>query len=265
MTRYERNDTATPDPLDDGQDVLIIDPSVPAITGRIDLASYAVPSTEGAILARPDRARLIDGKLVVLLNNIAGNFLHMSHGRLVVIDTATDQVVSTVDIPNLSNCGGMSYVEKTRTLVVACNGDFTGDQAATSGLAYIDMAASPPVQTRVQPRPLGGRVLGAYSGIASDGALGFGITPGGFEPTDPRDQLWMLDVASGNATKLDDASGSFNLGGLLVDPVHHHFYLTDGADEAPRVHRWDFTDPAHPVRETLVNANPLPPREVAWY
>lgn len=265
VTRYERNGASTPASANGGDDVLIIDPSIPAITGRIDLSSHAAAVADTVIQARPDRARLVDDKLVVALNNIDASFHVMGQGRVVVIDTATDQVTSTIDIPELKNCGSLSYVDKTRTLVVACNGDYNADQAATSGIAYIDMAASPPALIRSQLTPFGGRVLGAYAGTAMDGAYGFGVTPGGFAPGDPKDQLWVLDVATSQATAVDEASHSFTYGSLADDPVHHRFYLTDGDDAAPRVHRWDYTDPTKPVRDTSVLANPLPAREIAWY
>jgi hypothetical protein len=269
VTRYGRNLNPTAaDHLDVGDDLLIIDPSVPAITGRIDLATYAVEVTGKAIQARPDRARLIGGKLFVLLNNIDGLFKAMGHGRVVVIDTATDQVASTVEIPDLANCGGLSYVERTKTLVVACGGDFNADQAATSGLAYIDVTASPPALVRSQPAPFGGRVLAGYAGTPDDGVLGFGVTPGGFGPGDPPDQLWVQDVPSREVTMLDDAGGSFVFGTVLDDPGHHRLFLTDATDDAPRVHVYDYTDAGAPMRTASVNASPtvgLPPREIAWY
>ena len=55
VTRYEKNatPTASTTDFDDGDDLLIIDPSVPAITGRIALSSYATAVTGKTIQARP--------------------------------------------------------------------------------------------------------------------------------------------------------------------------------------------------------------------
>src|SRR6185295_11703654 len=115
----------TPDPgdRDDGDDLLILDPSVPAITGRIDLSSYAIAVTGVTMRARPDRARLIGGTLFVALNEISSDFSTLAHGRVIAIDAATDQVTATIDIPELANCVDMSYVEAQKTLVVLCTGD----------------------------------------------------------------------------------------------------------------------------------------------
>lgn len=266
VTRYERNATPTADAndRDEGDDLLIIDPSVPAITGRIALASYA---TDAALQARPDSARLVDGKLFVVLQNLSGDFSAAGNGRLVVIDTATDQVSGMVDLPGLKNCGGMSYVESTKTLVVQCGGSFSDpDQATASGIAYVDVAAVTPTMTRKQmATPFGGRALAAFSGIGRDGAVGFGVTFGNFGGG-PTDQFWAFNTATGVANKVADASDSFTYGSVLVDPTFERVYLTDANAATPRVHV--FTYEGAVTLESSVNANPtigLPARGLAWY
>jgi hypothetical protein len=257
VARYERNAAPTPDPSDndEGDDLLIIDPSVPAITGRIDLASYAVAVAGTTIQSRADRALLIEGKLYVALSNLSGDFQVAGHGRLLVIDPATDQVT------------GM-YAAASRTLVVACGGAFSdADQAAGSGVVYIDLGASPPVEThRHAATRFGGRAIAGYSGIANHGALGFGVTFG--ELGGIKDQFWVLDAASGRTTKLADASDAFTLGTVLIDPARERVYLTDANAATPRVHIYEYSNPAAPAREASINPDPslgLPPREIEWY
>jgi hypothetical protein len=270
VTRYDPNPTPTPDPndRDDGNDILIIDPSVPAITGRIDLSSSAIPVTGAMIKARPDRARLIDGKLFVALNEISDDFGTLAHGRVIAIDAATDQLTATIDIPELANCADMSYVEASKTLVVLCTGDYTAaDPTQTSGIAYIDVTASPLVEARHQTAAaFGGRTLGAYSGIANDGALGFGVTPGVFGGT-PHDQLWSFSVATAQATPITTAGDSFVYGTVLVDPGHQRVYLADAFADMPRVQIYDYSSgtAAHQTSVTTDAAHQLPPREIAWY
>lgn len=265
VTRYEKNATPTADTTDrdEGDDLLIIDPSVPAITGRIDLSSYA----GSGVQARPDRARLIDGKLYVLLSNLSGNFSMAAEGRLVIVDTTTDQVSGVVDMPGLKNCGGLSYVESTKTLLVSCGGSFSdADQSASSGIAYVDTGASPPAMMRKQDvAPFGGRALAGFSGIARDGAVGFGVTFGNFGGN-PTDQFWVLNAQAGTATKVSDAAESFTYGAVLVDTTHDRVYLTDANAAMPRVHIYGYSGAV--AHEAAVNANPdigLPPREIVWY
>jgi hypothetical protein len=271
VTRYDFNRTPTPDPndRDDGDDILIIDPSVPAITGRIDLSSYVIPVTGAVMKARPDRARLIGSTLFVALNEVNDDFEHaLAHGRVIAIDTATDHVIATIDIPELADCADLSYVEASKTLVVLCTGDYlAADPTQTSGVAYIDVSASPPVEVRHQmTAAFGGRTLGAYSGIANNGALGFGVTPGEFGGT-PHDRLWSLNVASGQATPVTDAMDSFVYGTVLVDPGHQRLYLTDAFGNAPRVQIYDYSS-GTAMHQTSVTADAehgLLPRAIAWY
>ncbi|HEX3765174.1 MAG TPA: hypothetical protein VHW23_41040 [Kofleriaceae bacterium] len=252
-----------------GDDILIIDPSVPAITGRIDLSSFVVPVSGAVMKARPDHARLINGNVFVSLNELSDDFFSgVGHGRVIEIDPATDQVVATIDIPELADCVEMSYVEASQTLVVVCTGDFTAaDPTLTSGIAYIDVSASPPVEVLHQTAAaFAGRALSSYSGIAQNGALGFAVTPGVFGTT-PHDRLWSFNVASGQATPVTDASDSFVYGTVLVDPDHLRVYLTDGFASTPRVQIYDYTSgtAVHQAAIEADAASGLPPREIARY
>lgn len=254
-----------------GDDILIIDPSVPAITGRIDLSSAVLPVTGKVMKARPDHARLIDGTVFVVLNELSADLVNdpaVAHGRVIAIDAATDKITATIDISELADCVDTSYVPATNTLVVVCTGDFTAaDPTKTSGIAYIDLTASPPVQVLHQgASAFGGRALAAYSGIALSGALGFGVTPGVFGGT-PHDRLWSFNVASGRATPVADASDSFVYGTVLIDPGHQRLYLTDGFPTTPRVHIYDYTTgtAVHQAAVQADAASGLPPTEIAWY
>lgn len=265
VSRYEKNTTPTGD-LDEGDDLLIIDPSVPAITGRIDLSAYAVAVENAMIQARPSSMLLVGDTLYVMLENLSGDFASAGHGRVAIVDTTTDTVAGTIELHGLENCGGLSYLEGTHTLIAACGGSFSAaDQKASSGIAYIDLTAVPPAVTRTVPASVFGRALAGFSGIARDGALGFGVTFGelGGPPTD---QFWMLDVAAGTAMKLADASDSFTYGSVLVDPEHERVYLTDAAMTEPRVHVYSYADT--PALQKSVDVDPsvgLPPRGLAWY
>lgn len=271
VPRYEQNRTPTDESADydEGDDLLIIDPSIPEITGRIDLSGYAVPVEGATIQARPDRALLVGDRVFVALSNLSGDFQAAGHGRLVVIDTATDEVTGAIDIPDFKNCSGLSYVESTQTLAVACGGAFSDpDQAAGSGIVYFDVGASPPVEIGRQTADVfGGRPLAGFAVNANQGPLGFVVTYGDFGG-EPSDQLWALDVEAGTAVSIADASDSFTYGDVLVDTERERAYLTDAAEATPRVHVYEYANPADPTLETSINVNPklgLPPRDIAWY
>ena len=271
VTRYGHNaaPTADPDDFDDGDDLLVIDPSIPKITGRIDLSSYAVGVDGAAIQPGPDHALLIGTTLYVALTNLSADFKTAAHGRVVAIDTATDRVTQTIDLADWKNCTTLSYVAARSELVVACGGSFSdADQAAGSGIISIDLSASPPAEVHRQPvAPFGGRPVAGYAGAADDGALGFAVTSGDFGgPT--TDRFWALDTAAGTATQLAVSSESFTFGGVLVDPDHDRVYMTDANPATPRVQVYRYTDPAAPALELSIDTNPslgLPPRAIVPY
>ena len=268
VLRYELNKTPGKKQFDAGDDLLIIDPSTPAITGRIDLSSYAVQVTGTTIQARADRARLIDGKLYVALSNLSGDFMTAGHGRILVIDVQTDKVTDMIEIPDLDNCSNLSYLDDKHTLIVACNGVFTAaDQAAVSGIVSIDISASPPAITHTQPAvPFANHPVFTYSGIARDGALGFTVTSG--DGVTFSDQLWTLDTAAGTVSPLTTTTDSFVYGTVLVDPDHEHVFLTDATATTPRLLVFTYANGAAPSLMTSVNVSPtagLPPRELQWH
>lgn len=270
VLRYELNGnpTAEPNDFDEGDDVLIIDPSQPKITGRIALASYAVQGQGTAIQARPERGLQIDGKVYITLSNLSADFQTASHGRVLIVDPAKDAVTGMIEIDGLKNCGGLSYDEAHKTLAVACAGAFSdgAQQVNGSGVAYFDLAASPIAETRRIAASVIGRPIAGFSSVARDGALGFAVTFGEFGGA-PKDQLWSLDKAAGTAAPLAEGGDSFIYGSVMVDPLHSRMYLTDALMSKPRVHIYSYASGA-PTLQSSVDVNPsvgLPPRELARY
>jgi hypothetical protein len=71
VVRYDANLAPTSDPsdFDEGDDLLVIDPSIPMILGRVPLSGYAA-TTGAGFHANPDRALLVGGLVYVTLNNL---------------------------------------------------------------------------------------------------------------------------------------------------------------------------------------------------
>jgi hypothetical protein len=137
VTRYEKNLVATT-PAATGDDVLIIDPRDGSALGRIDLASYAaqVSGSGATVQARPDRAVIAAGKVVVTLNNQDANFAVFGEGRLVVIDPATDAVLEALPLTGLTDCEALAVVPGSPTVLVTCGGAYTdADPASRSSIS----------------------------------------------------------------------------------------------------------------------------------
>lgn len=272
VTRNVRNGKATPDPsdFDEGDDVLIIDPSVPAIKGRIALGSHASPLAGVDIMARPDRALLANGKAYVALGSLSADYKAAGFGRIAVIDPATDTVTGVIDLPNLKACRAMAHETTSNTLIVACSGLYADGpaKAATSGMVWIDLAASPPaIKATLPASAFAGRALSLERNIiALSESKGLVISLGEFKAM-PTDQLWFFDRASGTATKLADSGASFEFGHLIHDRVRSQILLAEAAMAKPRLRVFSLTGDAL-APKTEVNVNPsrgLPPRYLGWY
>jgi len=201
VTRYDRNLAAT-DPRLAGNDIAVIDPTTGAQAGRIDLDAYASPVAGTTVLARPDRALLVDGQVIVSLNEIDQTFKTYGEGKLVVIDPTSDTVSAAVALAGLANCGGMTYVDEQKVLLVACGGPFAGS-TAPSGIAVVDLGVAPPVLARVIPaaafdgRPLGtGWVLERPPSDGETRAFAVTNDPKDVDP----DALFQFDYVAGTTS-----------------------------------------------------------------
>lgn len=264
VTRYDRNLAAT-DPRLAGNDIAVIDPTTGALRGRIDLDAYASPVPGATILARPNRALLVGGRVIVSLNEIDQGFETYGEGKVVVVDPATDTVAAAVALTGLANCEGMTYVEAQKLLLVVCGGPF-GKAGTASGIAVVDLAASPPVLARVIPSSaLDGRPVGAGWVIALPPAVGgtraFAVTN---DPNDVQpDALFAFDDVTGTADRVA-TSGPYTLGvaiglpGLLLVP--------NATTSSPRIDFYDVS--GAPTPTSALTSDPvtgLPPREIAAY
>jgi len=272
VTRYKTNlkPTGRPEARDQGEDLLIINPSQPAVIGRVDLAPYATSVGGVQLQAHPDRAIKANGSIFVLLGNANADFSIIGPPRVVIVDSSQDKVVGMIDPPGLTNCGGLDYLEVSRTLIVICGGDFNLDPAAQlagSGLALYDVSGSAPKLAKTIPASiLGGRPIGFTFSVLS-GELAVASTSGDFSGTPP-DALWKINLVTGSATKLADADGGFVLGGAVADNARNHVLVTNAAMATPHMSIFGTSETGSFSELYKLDTNPksgLPPRLVGWY
>jgi hypothetical protein len=260
VTRYQRN--LDPSATDQGEDLLIIDPSVPMVTGRIALREWAASAD---VEARPDRAVLVDGKVYVTLNNLSTNYEIAGPGRVVVIDPATNLVTAAIDLAEQQDCSALEYVAATKSLWVSCG--VPGDTGlAGSALVEINLsAAGTPAAGRViRADTLGTRPLNFASLSVTEGLV-FGVTVGQFGGP-ATDALHAIPLGGGAPSKLMDG-GSFAIGRTALVPAGTTLLVPDGDATNPRVHTFSIVGTAVTRTGDFV-ANPaggLPPREAARY
>lgn len=274
VTRYETNASPTPaaTDFDEGDDLLIVDPTQLTITGRIPLTPYATPGDDGTpTQARPDRAVLANGLVYVTLNSIDAGFAATGAGRVVVVDPTTDTVVKVIDLPGLKDCSGLSYVADTKKLYVACGGAF-GDPNQIAESALVEVILSGP--TPVIGRALQAATIGTgtdtlnffYATVLGDsafvGTLGQYPSMDGSFPGTP-DGFYAVSFVTGVATPL--ASGNAgDLGGAAIDLATKRVFLPDAFAKVPLVHIFDASG-VTPVEVPGFEPNPsthLSPRSI---
>ena len=268
VTRYMTNSspTAEPSDLDEGGDLLILDLDLGKAVARIDLAPYAAGGA--GINPNPDRARVLDGKIYVTLNNFSADMVTQAGpGRVVVVDPTTDTVSSFIDLPDFRDCGAIVPVPgKQGALAVACSGFFSDpDQIKSSGVALIDTSVSPATVQPLMAAAFGRPVSFADLAVMSP-TLAFIIVPGDFSGT-ASDQLWQFDFARGVPQKLLDASSAWVLGGLVFDPTTQRMFLGDANPQSPKLHVFDVSA-SSPVELSSLNSDPaigMLPRYLGLY
>jgi hypothetical protein len=268
VTRNNENGAATAaaDDFDEGDDLLIIDPSQPKILGRIDLKPYA---PEG-VLPCADRALLAEGKVFVSLNAIGLDFKTYGTGRIVMVDPATDLVTGTIDLPNTKNCGAMTYLAGERKLMVACAGAYSDgtQQADHSAIVTLDLSVTPPaVIAQVAATSVGGVPFSNTTLAALDGSTAIAVTLGNFSNLPP-DRLWSLPMAGALPVKVFESTEAYTLGAVLVDVDIGRIFVTDGTSKTSAFLRvFDFVSSAFTAGPTITTepAQKLPPHALAWY
>jgi hypothetical protein len=257
---------------DEGDDILIIDPTAETILGHIDLSAYAPTSASATILPRPDRALLIDGKVYVTLDDNSQDFATTADGRIVIIDPTTDSVSGTIDLTGYKSCSGLDYLASSKTLLVGCSGDYLEtlpNQLAQSALVLIDLGGATPAIARTIPASaLGGRSINFGNFVFAGDNLLIASTYGDLQTNSPPDQLWAVTIDAASAVKLADGDAAGVFSSTLWLPDAKQVLATDGSATTPLVRVYDVANPAAVTQTSTFDANPksgLPPRLLGRY
>jgi hypothetical protein len=218
VARYEANPNAGREAWDAGSDILVVDPSVPRITGRIDL-SAALAGEPSKYSAHPARLRNVSGRVFALLAAYSNDYSSGTSSRLVELDPETDSLLSTLVLEGLHGCAALAVSPDERELAVGCTGDDLRSAQPSlegSGLALIDIESAPRLAQRFEASELGNAPLGFGLDYAAPGVLIFG-TLGHFDESGTavtQDSLLRLSTASREVELLLQSAGEpFTLGG----------------------------------------------------
>ena len=270
VSRYEANPTPGAQPLDAGADVLIVDPSVPAITGRIDLSS-ALAGEPARFSAHPSQLLRVGERVFVSLTAYANDYSTSVSSRLLELDTSTNTIASTLVLDGLHGCDSLALSPDRQQLAISCTGDRWHDtppELDGSGLALIDITDTPRLERSFAASEFGRNVLGFGLDYASQTAIIFG-TLGYFDDAGSADLLLRFDTQSGLFDELLRSDGvPFTLGAVRCAPGCGACFVSDAQREGGSVLRFPLdangvsTAPT-PIRvETQIG---LPPRYLSVF
>ncbi|MEP7052426.1 MAG: hypothetical protein ABJB12_18810 [Pseudomonadota bacterium] len=270
VPRYEPNPNSGQQPFDEGADILIVDPSKPEITGRIDLTPAMAGVPQG-YSAHPAQVMRVSERVFVLLASYADDYKSCQVSRLVEIDPKSDELVSTLLLPDLRGCVHMALSPDATQLAVACVGSdlrAMPPKLAGSGLALVDIQGAPRAVKQFAAAALGTDPVGFSLDYAAPDRLLF-ETLGHFDrdtgAAAAQDTFLLLDAQTGGTRAvLQSLSEPFSLGGIRCAPGCGACFATDAERAGGSVLRFtidgagELGEPPQTVRaETRVG---LPPR-----
>jgi hypothetical protein len=274
VARYDSNSSAGRQEWDAGGDVLIVDPSQPAITGRIDL-TQAMAGEAAAFSPHPARLVRAAGRVFALLASYADIYTNGgTSSRVVELDPKTDSIVTTLVFDGLRGCDALALSPDESELAVACTGDDLSHPVSKvdhSGLVLLDLSADLAVTKTFPAHTWGEDPVGFSLDYVSSGVLLFG-TLGHFDELDAvgaQDTLWRLDTRTGQSDViLHSERTPFTLGAVRCAPTCGACFAADAARLGGSVLRFQVDSAAALSAPTAIVAEArvgLPPRYLSVF
>lgn len=157
VPRFEPNLASGKQPFDGGNDVLVIDPSVPKITGRIDMTPVLAGEPTG-FYPHADRAVIAGGKLRVTADGFSADYTKHVDARIVTIDPDTNAITQTLVFAGMTSCANIAVSPDGRELALGCSGDYEEDPAdgfPDAGLIVISVGDALTETKRLTSKSLG--------------------------------------------------------------------------------------------------------------
>jgi hypothetical protein len=241
-SRLDPNLAPGAEPFDGGSDMVIVDPTVPAIVGRIDLSSALSGELDG-FYPRPNRIVIDDDRAIVLLSAYNLAFDASAASRLVLIDTATDAILATKVLDGMHGCTGLALAPGGGRVAVACSGTFQNDMSSTLAEAGLVVLArhgdALDEEARFSASDLGGAPLGFSAAFAGDDRVLF--TTFGEDPTSGAardDTAQVITWKTGDHEVLLRSNGQpFTLGEVRCASACGACFVTDASRDGGVVQR----------------------------
>lgn len=272
VTRYDPNLDSGREPLDQGDDVLVVDPSTRSIEGRIDLAP-AMKDEADAYHARPDKLVMVDDRVFVLLGGYSRDFTQSVDSRIATLNPGSDSVVDVVTLEGMHGCISMTVSPSRHEIAVACAGEFAGDSVSSVADSGVVLLSTEGALAERRRFPAAKFDLGTTASVAYAGDTSLVVTTfGQFESADDpkrQDALLQVNTDTGDfEVLLRSEDTPFSFGDLRCAPACHVCFLADATRDGGVLHRFSVgPDGTLGTREQVVVDREigLPPRNLGWF
>ena len=274
-TRFGTNTDPAADPVNQGTDLLEIDPSTMTLTGeRIDLSVLNTTGiamgddgpVEVEVFARPSRGVRIGTTLVVGLTRLSENFDAAGPGMAAIVDVVSRSVEGLPLGEGLANCGRVVPVPGAPTkVVVSCSGFSQpfGDEAqtrASAGVALVEVDAGvATIETTWRSSSEPSSAIAVQNLVALDESRVVAVD----YTTGTADGLYLMNIETGDQELLYESSETFQVGSSAYDPANDKLYVPDADPVTNAVIEFDVAPTtATEVGSISIEPSAFPPRAV---
>jgi len=273
VARYDTNPNPGREPWDRGGDILLVDPVLPAVMGRIDLGA-ALSGEPARFTPHPSRLVRVGERVFVVLAAYAADYASATVSRLVELDPEQDSIRATILLAGLKGCDVLTASPDGGELAVACTGADLSDAPpalGASGIALVDLDQELSLKNVLSAATFGPNPVGFGLDYAGPGQLIFGSL-GYFTASNSvgsLDILFRLDTASGAFSEVLRAEHSpFTLGDVRCMPACRVCFVADAERSGGSILRFPLDDAFELGAPSAIRAETkigLPPRYLGGF
>jgi len=251
VTRYEPNPDVALSDIDRGADLFRLSPSAFERTeDRIDFSDWngegerenpETGETETVnVYARPAGMVRIGDYAAVGIDRMSIGFDAALSGMVALVDLEAQEVVQMLELEGLQNCGDVNTVPNDETRVaVGCTGFYRGVQRDGAGLVMLELDGdelSVEHVWRAKDHP--DDALSMYGVCAISATEVTATSAGGVEqddegePLQPNDELFVVDLETGEQRSILDAGMSYVIGGAAYDASRELLLVPDATTDS---------------------------------
>jgi len=262
VTRSATNPSPGIEPFDGGGDVLILSGADPTPVGRIGFEAISASGFD----PKPSAMAPTGGGLIAVgLAHLSRDFARGGAGRVAVVDPMARQIVASLELEALTNCGSVTP-RASGEIVVVCSGVFQEPPRRDQSALLVASVSGTDVTLiqRWEAVDLAGDALAFGVTLLSEKSA---IVPVfGDLGTGTRDRLIQVDLDTGTPTELGIESAAFALGSPFWVPADRLLLVPDADRRTPRLLRYHLPEdggapePLEPL--TVTPRSGLPPRHL---